>query len=93
LRSDLEGVGGKLKLVVELRDRPPVVLSGLGEDQGGNRRKRRAAKPPNRSPKPAAKPEPLGPSQARSYIYFKINQNKDLFIAVHLAETFSGKLK
>lgn len=33
LRSYVEGVGGKLKLVVELPDRPPVILSGLGEDK------------------------------------------------------------
>jgi hypothetical protein len=70
-----------------------VVLSGLGEDQGEKRRKRRLAKPPSRSPKLAAQPEPLGPSHARSHIYYKINQNKDLFIIVHLAETPSGKLK
>jgi len=42
LRSYVEGVGGKLKLVVELPDRPPVILSGLGEDQGEKRGKRRA---------------------------------------------------
>jgi hypothetical protein len=29
LRSYVEGVGGKLKLVVELADRPPVILSGF----------------------------------------------------------------
>jgi hypothetical protein len=33
LRSYVEGVGGKLKLVVELPDRPPVVLAGLGEPE------------------------------------------------------------
>ncbi len=33
LRSYVEGVGGKLKLLVELPDRPPVILSGLGEEQ------------------------------------------------------------
>jgi DNA-binding XRE family transcriptional regulator len=42
LRSYVEGVGGKLKLVVELPDRPPVILSGLGEDQGKIRAKKRA---------------------------------------------------
>jgi hypothetical protein len=42
LRSYVEGVGGKLKLVVELPDRPPVVLSGLGEAQGEKRTKKKA---------------------------------------------------
>ncbi|MGD0631006.1 MAG: transcriptional regulator [Terracidiphilus sp.] len=42
LRSYVEGVGGKLKLVVELPDRPPVLLSGLGEDQGEKRAKKKA---------------------------------------------------
>jgi len=42
LRSYVEGVGGKLKLVVELPGRPPVILSGLGEDQGKIRGKKRA---------------------------------------------------
>ena len=41
LRSYVEGVGGKLKLVVELPDRPPILLSGLGEDQGKARAKKR----------------------------------------------------
>jgi transcriptional regulator with XRE-family HTH domain len=42
LRSYVEGVGGKLKLVVELPDLPPIILSGLGEDQGKMRAKKRA---------------------------------------------------
>ena|ERR1700733_14122942 len=42
LRSYVEGVGGKLKLVVELPNRPPIILSGLGEDQGKIRAKKRA---------------------------------------------------
>jgi transcriptional regulator with XRE-family HTH domain len=42
LRSYVEGVGGKLKLVVELPDRPPVLLSGLGEEQAEKRTKKRA---------------------------------------------------
>jgi transcriptional regulator with XRE-family HTH domain len=50
LRGYVEGVGGKLKLVVELPDRPPVLLTGLGEDQGEKRTKRKA--------KNAAKPKP-----------------------------------
>jgi DNA-binding XRE family transcriptional regulator len=42
LRSYVEGVGGKLKLVVELPDRPPVILSGLGEVQTEKRAKKKA---------------------------------------------------
>ncbi len=34
LRSYVEGIGGKLKLVVELPDRPPVLLTGFGERSG-----------------------------------------------------------
>ena len=41
LRSYVEGVGGKLKLVVELPDQPPVVLAGLGEDDGGKRTRKK----------------------------------------------------
>jgi hypothetical protein len=43
LRSYVEGVGGKLKLVVELPDRLPVILAGLGEPQREKRAKKRAA--------------------------------------------------
>ena len=42
LRNYVEGVGGKLKLVVELPDRPPVLLSGLGEDRGAGRTRKSA---------------------------------------------------
>jgi len=41
LRSYVEGVGGKLKLVVELPDRPPVVLAGLGGDDSGKKGKKK----------------------------------------------------
>ena len=34
LRAYVEGLGGKLKLVVELPDRPPVILAGFGESRG-----------------------------------------------------------
>ena len=51
LRSYVEGVGGKLKLVVELPDRPPVILSGLGEDQGEKRAKKRAGNGVKSKPK------------------------------------------
>jgi transcriptional regulator with XRE-family HTH domain len=40
LRNYVEGVGGKLKLVVELPDQPPVLLSGLGEDRGEGKAKK-----------------------------------------------------
>jgi hypothetical protein len=42
LRSYVEGVGGKLSLVVEFPDRPPVILSGLGEEDGSKPAKKRA---------------------------------------------------
>jgi DNA-binding XRE family transcriptional regulator len=32
LRSYVEGVGGKLSMIVEFPDRPPVILAGLGSD-------------------------------------------------------------
>jgi DNA-binding XRE family transcriptional regulator len=51
LRSYVEGVGGKLKLVVELPDRPPVILTGLGEDQGERRAKKKAGKAVKSKPK------------------------------------------
>ncbi|HUA99948.1 MAG TPA: hypothetical protein VMA34_16565 [Terracidiphilus sp.] len=47
LRSYVEGVGGRLKLVVELPDRPPVVLAGLGEDRGSKAAKKKAGKGTN----------------------------------------------
>ena len=42
LREFVEGVGGKLSLVVEFPDRTPVVLAGLGEVQGEKRAKKKA---------------------------------------------------
>jgi transcriptional regulator with XRE-family HTH domain len=51
LRSYVEGVGGKLKLVVELPDRPPVILSGLGEDQAEKRPKKKAGAKAKSKPK------------------------------------------
>jgi hypothetical protein len=42
LRGYVEGVGGKLKLVVELPDRPPVILSGLGGDDSKKMAKKKA---------------------------------------------------
>jgi hypothetical protein len=51
LRSYVEGVGGKLSLVVELPDRPPVILAGLGLEEGAKKRKTSAKS----SPKPRGK--------------------------------------
>ena len=42
LRSYVEGVGGKLSLVVELPDRPPVILAGLGENVAPKKAKKKA---------------------------------------------------
>lgn len=39
LRSYVEGVGGKLSLIVEFPDGPPVVLTGLGESANENENK------------------------------------------------------
>jgi transcriptional regulator with XRE-family HTH domain len=55
LRSYVEGVGGKLSLVVEFPDRAPVILSGLGEGAGqelaGKRAKKTARKADKLKPK------------------------------------------
>lgn len=37
LRSYVEGVGGKLSLIVEFPDRSPVLLAGLGEDRAATK--------------------------------------------------------
>jgi DNA-binding XRE family transcriptional regulator len=42
LRGYVEGVGGKLKLVVELPDQPPVLLTGLGEGAAARKVKKKA---------------------------------------------------
>ncbi len=39
LRSYVEGVGGKLSLIVEFPDGPPVILTGLGESAGKDENK------------------------------------------------------
>ena len=44
LRNYVEGVGGKLSLVVEFPDRAPVVLSGFGEGSEASKPKKPAAK-------------------------------------------------
>jgi len=51
LRSYVEGVGGKLSLVVELPDRPPVILTGLGGDEGPKDAKRKAKSGAKSKPK------------------------------------------
>ncbi len=52
LRSYVEGVGGKLSLMVEFPDRPPVILAGLGENSGDHKSKTKRKKkvwPPAKS--------------------------------------------
>jgi hypothetical protein len=52
LRSFVEGVGGKLSLVVELPDRPPVILAGLGDSErseGSKKKAKSGAKSKSRS--------------------------------------------
>jgi DNA-binding XRE family transcriptional regulator len=44
LRSYVEGVGGKLSLIVEFPDRQPVILAGLGETSGQGEGKKKAKK-------------------------------------------------
>ena len=44
LRSYVEGVGGKLSLVVEFPDREPVILTGLGDQDSPAKTKKRAEK-------------------------------------------------
>ena len=41
LRSFVEGVGGKLSMVVEFPDQPPVILASLGLDDGSAKAKKR----------------------------------------------------
>lgn len=54
LRGYVEGLGGKLSLIVEFPDRPPVVLAGLGEDADD----RNVAKPTRTKAKTGAKSNP-----------------------------------
>ena len=44
LRSYVEGVGGKLSLIVEFPDQPPVVLTGLGGDESKKTTKKNVTK-------------------------------------------------
>jgi len=45
LRSYVEGLGGKLRLIVEFPDRPPLILTGFGEDQGEKKPKKTGKSP------------------------------------------------
>jgi hypothetical protein len=54
LRSYVEGVGGKLSLIAEFPDRPPVFLTGLGEDSGAGDSKKKAKKKAGTSAKSKA---------------------------------------
>jgi transcriptional regulator with XRE-family HTH domain len=42
LRSYIEGVGGELTLMVKFPDRPPVILTGFGEDAASKKAKKKA---------------------------------------------------
>ena len=44
LRNYVEGVGGKLSLVVEFPDRPPVVLTGFGDGSEASKPRKQTAK-------------------------------------------------
>lgn len=52
LRNYVEGVGGKLKLVVELPGRAPVLLSGLGVDPIEKKDEKKSKKKARSSAKP-----------------------------------------
>ena len=54
LRSYLEGVGGELTLMVKFPDRPPVILTGLGEDAIDKKANKKARK--TLQSKPTQKP-------------------------------------
>jgi len=60
LRSYVEGVGGKLSLVVEFPDHPPVILTGLGmdADQTEEKRRKNAPKRGQSQPKSTTKSKP-----------------------------------
>lgn len=84
LRSYVEGVGGKLSLVVEFPDRAPVLLTGFGDQQSPSKSRKKSGKrssfggrPKNRSRRAARSgPDPppslvtgwVSHSKARSYL-------------------------
>lgn len=51
LRSYVEGVGGKLSLIVEFPDRAPVVLAGFGGSEGEKKAKKKAGNSAKLKPK------------------------------------------
>jgi hypothetical protein len=51
LRSYVEGLGGKLRVMVELPDQPPLILSGLGSNDGAKKPKKRAGNGTKSKPK------------------------------------------
>lgn len=51
LRSYVEGVGGKLSLVVEFPDREPVILTGLGDREPPSKTKKQAGKSAKTKPR------------------------------------------
>lgn len=55
LRSYVEAVGGKLSLLVEFPDRPPIVLTGLGGDCGQESARKRTRKGAGETIKPKIK--------------------------------------
>lgn len=57
LRSYVEGVGGKLSLVVEFPDQPPVILAGLGLDEKKEKKKLRTKDANSTKSRPKSKPE------------------------------------
>jgi transcriptional regulator with XRE-family HTH domain len=44
LRGYVEGLGGKLKLIVEFPNRPPLVLTGFGEDAAEKKPRKKTPK-------------------------------------------------
>jgi DNA-binding XRE family transcriptional regulator len=51
LRGYVEAVGGKLSLIVEFPDRPPVILAGLGESEARKSVKKNPKSGPKSKPK------------------------------------------
>ena len=50
LRSYVEGVGGELTLMVKFPDRPPVILTGFGENAESKKAKKKAKMPVKSKP-------------------------------------------
>ena len=90
LRSYVEGVGGKLKLIVEFPDRPPVILAGLGEDEREKKTKKKAPRAPNPNPKPAAPPERTCAAEMRPAYAINKSKIRAYLLQSRLAETPSS---